>query len=707
MNGRFDLDPELEFLKDPELLEVATLLRSRRLPEAPLDPAFQSSLRRDLRRKHWETLETSLPWWRRLTAGPALAWSGAALGAVMIAAAVLFALHTPSPSNVAFVSSPLDHMRDVAVLQPMELTFAQPMDHQSVESALQIQPATKVSYVWQGNTLLVQPQAGQLAPNTQYRMTLAPTAATASGTPLAKPATIVFVTAAAPAPSPTVSPTPQTAGIALGTPVQLAPGGSAVAPVWSGSTLYFAGADGSLESVPAAGGTPTNLGVPAGTAIAVGYDGNSAELATLSAGAVTTLSPDGTHVQQHVAAGGLAIAWHGPGAEVALPSGIFDLRGAAVDLGHPLVKFSSPARSAVFSPDGSHLLYEDATGTVHQVDVGTGKDTAWQVSAAGLPAWSQDGTKVAFLTPQGVDTAGPDGTDAVPVATFSQLGVQNGDGVSLTWSGSDILAATPAGLTGIDATLGSAPVHLASGSGYASPSASPDRGSLAYLQDGALYTAALQRPGQEGALLSKAQAVLQAFMSARVAGDSATAAKYMDAAGQQAYAKSGLVFNGEPHLARWFSVFTQPRSDGTVVALVRLVLADSKGVEVSQLDETISLVSAADGTVSVDGLTAISPQRPVDSGPEVVGVTLTGTQLQVQFDSDLDPATLGSVALIGSAGTPLTLSPTYGNRTITFDLSSLQQGTQLQLSIPGSVKDVGGHGAAQPLTIPVVVPASS
>ena len=698
-------DPELEFLQDRELLDVANLLASRRLPEPPLDPAFRSSLRRDLRRRQWEMLETSLPWWRRPFAGPGLAWSGAALGAVMIAAAVLFATHGGSPSGVAVVSSPLDHMRDVAVLQPMELRFAQPMDHQSVETALQIQPATKVNYVWQGNTLIVQPAAGQLAPNTQYRMTLAPTATTSTGTPLAKPATIVFVTAAAPAPTPTASPTPQPTGIALGTPVQVAPAASAVAPAWAGSTLYFAAPDDSLQSAPAAGGTPTSLNVPAVASIALGSDGNSPKLAVMSADAVTTLGQDGSSLERHLVSGGLAIAWYRPGeAVVALPAGVYDAKGGTVDLTHALVQFTAPAQQVAFSPDGSRLLYDDATGKVHLVDIQAGKDTAWQSSTSGLPVWSQDGTQTAFLTLQGVETAAPDGTGASPLATFDQLGVHSGDGVTLAWSGTAVLATTPAGLAGVDTVL-KAPVQLATGSGYAVPAASPDHGSLAYVQGGRLWVVPLQRPGQDVQLLVKAKAVLQSFMDARKAGDSTTAGKYLDSAGQQAYGKS-LIVNGQPHLARWFSVFTQAHPDGSVLAVVRLVLADDKEVEVSQLDESITLVSAADGTVAVDGVTA-TPLRKVDSGPEVLGVQIAGGKLQVQFDSDLDPSTVSSAAVTAPDGTATGISPVYANRTITFDLSAEPADMQLELVIPDGLKDVGGHPAAQPISISLVVPSNS
>lgn len=699
-------DPDLEFLKDRELLEIASLLSSRRLPDPPLDPAFRSSLRRQLRRQHYEMLETSLPWWRRLFAGPSLAWSGAVAGIVLIAVAVLFAVHPGGSDNTLVVSSPLDHMRNVAVVQPMELQFAQPMDHQSVESALSIEPATQVTYTWQGNTLLVQPAAGQLAPNTQYRVTLAPTAASTTGHAIGKATTITFVTAPPPAPAPSASPTPQPAGIAIGTPVQLGPANGGVTAAWSAdsSTLYYAGPDDSLQSVPAAGGTPVDLRTPAVEAISVGNDVNGSMLAVLSADAATTMKPDATAQHRYLVTGGLAVGWYRPGeAVVALPAGVYDLRNPAVDLTHPLVKFSGTAQQAAFSPDGSRVLYLDQAGQVHLVDIQAGKDTAWTSSTAGLPVWSQDGTRVAFVTLQGVETAAPDGSGTSMLASLDQLGVKTADGITLAWSGGSLLAATPAGLSGIDTTLRN-PVQLSAGT-LTAPSASPDHQGLAYVQNGSLYLVALQRPGAQDQLLAKAEAVLQPFMDARVAGDPQAAGKYLDAAGEAAYAKGTLVYSGQPHLSRWFPVFVQAHPDGTVVAVVRLVLADGNSVEQSQLDETITLLAGADGNLYVDGAIA-TPPRKVDAGPELLSVGLTGRQLTLQFDSDLDSSSLAGIGVAGPAGQAVAVTPGYANRTVTIDLGSATPGTLVQVTISTALKDVAGRGLPQSLLIPVLVPSS-
>src|SRR2546428_11009260 len=79
------------------------------------------------------------------------------------------------------------------------------MDHASTEHAVQITPATTVTLSWASNTLAVQPASGNLAPNTQYQVTIGPEARNASGKKVAATKTITFVSQpteqAAPAPS--------------------------------------------------------------------------------------------------------------------------------------------------------------------------------------------------------------------------------------------------------------------------------------------------------------------------------------------------------------------------------------------------------------------------------------------------------------------------------------------------------------------------
>lgn len=692
-------DPDLEFLQDRELLELATLLRSRRPPEPPLDPAFRSSLRRELRRKHYELLEPSTSWWRRLTSGPGLAWSGATAGAVAIAVALVFALHPPPLSGTTYVSSPLDHMRNVAVVQPMKLTFQTAMDHQSVESALQIQPATSVTYSWRGNTLYVQPVAGQLAPNTQYKLTLTTTAKTEAGQPIQQPATITFVTGATkpPAPTPSTSPSPAAPGLALAQPVQLAPA-APVTPAWSadGATLYFAGADGTLESIARGGGSPQPLGGAAVTGvrqIAVSPDGATLAVATDSS--VTTLQRDGTQAVTFPAGGTLALSWRAGKLYAALPAGVFEVKKGLDQ--HAATAFAVPAQQAAFSPSGQQLLYLDTSARVHLLDLPSGQDTAWPVAVTTLPEWSQDGGRAAYLTADGLAIAGPDGTGATPLATLAQLGLAAPTGAEIAWSGGAVLTAGAAELGGVDTTL-KQPAQLAAGN-FTAITGSSRRADIAYVQDGALWTASLLHPGVQPQLESAAEQALKSFMDARVAGDADTAQKLLATPAAAEYRKATLLFTGKPALARWFGVFEQARPDGSVVEIVRLVLSDEHQVDVQQLDETLTMRQNADGTFSVVDVQQ-SATRPVDAGPEVVGIAVAGGQVTVTFDSDLKPDSVAGITLGGAQGT-------YAQRVLTFALSGAQPGDVLTLTIPTTVQDLSGRSAAQAQTVQIVVPSSS
>src|ERR1700694_3460549 len=82
------------------------------------------------------------------------------------------------------------------------------MNHQSVEKALQSEPATHVTYSWHGNDLVIQPASGELAPNTQYHVTVAADARTAPGVKIGQAAVVAVTTAPLPTPIPTPVPSP-------------------------------------------------------------------------------------------------------------------------------------------------------------------------------------------------------------------------------------------------------------------------------------------------------------------------------------------------------------------------------------------------------------------------------------------------------------------------------------------------------------------
>ncbi|HEY8953193.1 MAG TPA: Ig-like domain-containing protein, partial [Candidatus Dormibacteraeota bacterium] len=190
MNGRHD--PELDdVLQDEELRRLGGLLSSTMRAEPALDDAFRSGLRRQLMQQAWDMSEGRTSLWRRIFAPPGLAWVGATAGLVLIAGLVIFySTQSPGGFNQIIINSPMDGSKAVGLQQPILVRFNQAMDHPSTEAAVQIMPATNVTYSWSSNTLAVQPTSGNLAPNTQYQVTIGPGALTATKQPLATAQTI-------------------------------------------------------------------------------------------------------------------------------------------------------------------------------------------------------------------------------------------------------------------------------------------------------------------------------------------------------------------------------------------------------------------------------------------------------------------------------------------------------------------------------------
>ena len=129
----------------------------------------------------------------------------------------------------------------VAVNQPITVSFNQPMDHLSVEKAIQIEPATQVTYTWHGNNLVIQPASGELAPNTQYHVTVAADAKTAPGVKIGQAAVVAVTTAPLPSPSPTPNPSPSPPAPPQITAERSVPRTSGRVIGWSadGHTLFF------------------------------------------------------------------------------------------------------------------------------------------------------------------------------------------------------------------------------------------------------------------------------------------------------------------------------------------------------------------------------------------------------------------------------------------------------------------------------------
>src|ERR1700687_6152180 len=294
-------DPELDdVLQDVELLRIGELLSSAVRPEPPLDEAFQSDLRRQLMHQAWEMGEGRQSLWKRVFAPPGMAWIGASAGVLLIASVVVYtATHQNASSDVSYLS-PIDGGSGIALQQPILVKFNQPMNNQTTEAAVQIAPATNITFSWSSNTLAVQPTSGNLAPNTQYQVTIGPRATTVAGQHLPTAQAITFVTQPPVPPAPSPSPTPRVSASPtslLTGERQLAPlGGGSSSPLqWSAdsSTVYFVNAKGALELVPAKGGdvkivAPDGVSspviAPAGDRVA-DIRGGEIEILTFAAGA--------------------------------------------------------------------------------------------------------------------------------------------------------------------------------------------------------------------------------------------------------------------------------------------------------------------------------------------------------------------------------------------------------------------------------------
>src|SRR5439155_1104460 len=101
----------------------------------------------------WAMSEGRNSWWRRAFAPPGLAWAGAAAGLVLIASVVVWgALQQPGGFQQVFVQSAIDGKSSVALQQPILVSFNQPMDHQTTQAAVQITPATNVTFAWDQNS---------------------------------------------------------------------------------------------------------------------------------------------------------------------------------------------------------------------------------------------------------------------------------------------------------------------------------------------------------------------------------------------------------------------------------------------------------------------------------------------------------------------------------------------------------------------------
>ena len=700
-------DPELDdILQDDELLHVADLLRAGRMTDPPLDDAFRSALRRQLMNRAWGMGERREPFWSKLFGPANLAWAGAAVGVVLIAAVVVFtAINNPgSDTHQIFVTSPLSSQAAVKLEQPILVRFNQAMDHSSTEAAVQITPATTVGYSWNQNTLEVLPTSGNLAPNTQYQVTIGPGAKTAGGQLLAAPQTITFVTqppaTPSPSPSPAVTPTPR--GVLTGQH-QLASGPGITSVQWSpdSSTVYLISGTGALESVPAAGGSMSVL-VPNGvTAMSIAPSGD--RVAYISGGKIDILDLKVRVVTSELTPtpAPLVVGWSKDGVVWTAADGVY---APAADATMRVSMFATggTVTALSFSPDGTHLAYTQDQ-SLRVLDVATGKSSTLGLAGAQFLGWSPDGTGVLYSGAQATvasDVGGKTISTTLPAGDPSW----SSQDVILLGSDTDLFEIRPDG-TGLN--------RLADGT-YHQPVWAPSGTAFTYFRGGALFTASAPLPAPRSSGLDAATSVVNAFMQARKNGQVDKATGFLTDAGKKAYSGSGgnlklLVTGDNATFSRYYLLTqeltgTQP---DTAQFVVRIVLAHEK-LDVSAYEETITLVRTQGSDVYLVDKASAGSLLSLGKGPQVVSVEVSKGTVRVTFDSDLMPATVpAGVIILDSKGKQVGDTPIYTSRTVIIRGLELKPGKAYKLVVLPTVQDVGHINLAAEYDLPVLGPTES
>jgi hypothetical protein len=287
--------------------------------------------------------------------------------------------------------------------------------------------------------------------------------------------------------------------------------------------------------------------------------------------------------------------------------------------------------------------------------------------------------------------------DALIIADLQGVSVSTLPGGEGSWSSQDAI------LLGSDTDLfqvrpdASAPTKLANGT-YRLPTWAPNGKDFAFFRGGALWTATAPALPPVPTTLDLAATVVNSFMQARQQGLAERAAAFLDDHGKQAYSgeKLKLVISGDPRFSRFY-VLTQEVTGSqpdTATFVVRLVLTHGK-LDVADFEETLTVIRDAATNQFVVDQAAGGAHRDLGKGAEVVGVVVATDNIQVAFDSDLDPGTVSEgVRVLDSKGKLVEATATYANRTVTISGLDLKPGAQYKLVVLTTVRDVLGHNVA-------------
>jgi hypothetical protein len=727
-------DPELEelFRDEPELLETARQVRAARL-EAEPDPRFRNRLRSQLLAESARG-RGPLGIRRRWHIGPAhVAWGGAALGLALIGATVLtFISNNPVDRTITAISN-LTAQHSVSPDHVITVAFNQPMDEVAVERGVHIQPATKVSFSWRQNTLVIAP-VYHLTGNTPYTVTIKQAYIRAtSGVSATKPITLTFGTAPSPPSGPSLATPPTLVPSVLGSngadgSLLFAPDGSVVSTV---GLLPQSGAGTPPAASPTPSATPAPEGVTGAPAAGslVDFPASGTPVVLGSAATAAAYSPDRTTLA-------FAVDDGNGGSKIIVRLSNGSQRQKLVDSPNPVTaltwssndrivyttgtSISSVDRSlkvstlysltsggaiSALDPGGAYAYVAPQSGTGGDLlNIATGAEQVLRGSVADV-AFSGEGSTVAwadestsqvrlFTEAVGQDAPASVSVSGSPVTLADITLDQNGDEVAY-------LMTNPAGSTQlVVAQLPSGtPLAVASADNASALALSPAGDQVAFVSNNAngaaveLAAVPGTKRGQTGTQPpAAAGSTLRAFVDAQVRGDLATLATL---------SASGVDVAGSTPvgLSRAYVISTYLNPQGVVSASVELVVDPTEGHSAASVaSETLSLArSAPGGAYVVTGIILASPLRDQSAGPHVVQVTSSTqdgvTTLQVSFDSDLNAQTVANAVTVGAAsGATLPSTAVYdpSSRTVTVTIAQAPAGL-LTLDISTALNDVNGQ----------------
>ena len=254
---------------------------------------------------------------------------------------------------------------------------------------------------------------------------------------------------------------------------------------------------------------------------------------------------------------------------------------------------------------------------------------------------------------------------------------------------------------------GSNQTKLADGT-FHSPVFAPDSNTFVYVRGDALWVATAPAAASPLPNIAQATTAATAFMQARLDNLPDRARSYLDDGGKVAYSSGSpaLIPNGDLEFKRFYVLMAEadPSAPNTARVVVRLVFGKNKQ-ERAASEETLSITRAQDTDPFLIDAVKVAAQRDIGKGPEVVSVKLSPTRVEVTFDSDLLPSSANGVAIQDATGAPVAVTPTYSDRTITFDGLQLTPGAKFTLIVSPSVQDVGNRHTESEYDLAFVGPA--